>query len=174
MDSQTKASSTSGTMPAAQPSTSSSQRPLFKLTPTPTKHSLLDTDTSDMGMGAVLAQEVENREWVVAYSSSLYKPQQNCRELLAVVVANPPFQALPLQETPDHASLTRLLNFKELRLRWPGNRSATGLGPSPTPDAVCIQNVGAGVHTVCACPPAGWPGTADPSGLSVRPPLESK
>ncbi|KAG8184468.1 hypothetical protein JTE90_002315 [Oedothorax gibbosus] len=53
---------------------------------------ILDTDASKEGIGAVLSQEVDGKERVIAYfSKSLSKPERNyCvtrKELLAIVKA---------------------------------------------------------------------------------------
>ncbi|KAJ8375687.1 hypothetical protein SKAU_G00062670 [Synaphobranchus kaupii] len=83
---------------------------------------IVDTDASNTGVGAVLSQEDEDGERVVAYySRALGKAERNyCvtrRELLAVVRALHHVR-LYLQGShfllrTDHASLTWLLNFKD-------------------------------------------------------------
>ncbi|KAJ8346684.1 hypothetical protein SKAU_G00280850 [Synaphobranchus kaupii] len=83
---------------------------------------IVDTDASNTGVGAVLSQEDEDGERVVAYySRALGKAQRNyCvtrRELLAVVRAlhhfRPYLQGSHFLLRTDHASLTWLLNFKD-------------------------------------------------------------
>ncbi|KAJ8333758.1 hypothetical protein SKAU_G00410770 [Synaphobranchus kaupii] len=82
---------------------------------------IVDTDASNTGVGAVLSQEDEDGERVVAYySRALGKAECNyCvtrRELLAVVRAlhhfRPYLQGSHFRLRTDHASLTWLLNFK--------------------------------------------------------------
>ena len=113
--------------------------------PRPSRPFIMDTDASNVGIGAVLAQKGEDRERAVAYFiRSLSKPQRNyCvdrRELLAVVEALRPFRRYLYWKRfllrTDRASL----NFKEPRrsgglVDW----STTGLwlwdpapgGPTP-------------------------------------------
>ncbi|KAJ8357694.1 hypothetical protein SKAU_G00204880 [Synaphobranchus kaupii] len=83
---------------------------------------IVDTDASNTGVGAVLSQEDEDGERVVAYySRALGKAERNyCvtrRELLAVVRAlhhfRPYLQGSHFLLRTDHASLTWLLNFKD-------------------------------------------------------------
>ncbi|KAJ8359452.1 hypothetical protein SKAU_G00159770 [Synaphobranchus kaupii] len=83
---------------------------------------IVDTDASNTGLGAVLSQEDEDGERVVAYySRALGKAERNyCvtrRELLAVVRAlhhfRPYLQGSHFLLRTDHASLTWLLNFKD-------------------------------------------------------------
>ncbi|KAJ8376187.1 hypothetical protein SKAU_G00067670 [Synaphobranchus kaupii] len=83
---------------------------------------IVDTDASNTGVGAVLSQEDEDGEQVVAYySRALGKAERNyCvtrRELLAVVRAlhhfRPYLQGSHFLLRTDHASLTWLLNFKD-------------------------------------------------------------
>ncbi|RVE60508.1 hypothetical protein OJAV_G00181480 [Oryzias javanicus] len=83
---------------------------------------ILDTDASNVGVGAVLSQLDETGERVVAYySCSLSRPERNyCvtrRELLAVILAVRHFRPYILgtrfRLRTDHASLTWLLNFKQ-------------------------------------------------------------
>ena len=82
----------------------------------------MDTDASDVGLGAVLSKWGAGGERVVTYySRSLSRPEHNyCvtrRELLPVVESFKHFrpylygQRLLLRK--DHASLTWLLSFKE-------------------------------------------------------------
>ncbi|KAJ8352284.1 hypothetical protein SKAU_G00237600 [Synaphobranchus kaupii] len=83
---------------------------------------IVDTDASNTGVGAVLSQEDEDGERVVAYySRALGKAERNyCvtrRELLAVVRAlhhfRPYLQGSHFLLRTDHASLTWLLTFKD-------------------------------------------------------------
>ncbi|XP_041929087.1 uncharacterized protein LOC121693610 [Alosa sapidissima] len=89
--------------------------------PDPRLPFILDTDASDVGVGAVLSQAGEQGEQVVAYfSRSLDRAEKNyCmtrRELLAVVAVRH-FRTYLYGKRfllrTDHASLTLLLNFKE-------------------------------------------------------------
>ncbi|KAG8172455.1 hypothetical protein JTE90_004429 [Oedothorax gibbosus] len=89
--------------------------------PEPDKMFILDTDASKEGIGAVLSQEVDGKERVIAYfSKSLSKPERNyCvtrKELLAIVKAVEHFHhylyGRRFLVKTDHASLTWLLNFK--------------------------------------------------------------
>lgn len=84
---------------------------------------ILDTDASDVGIGAVLSQRQSNgSERVIAYASrTLSRPERRyCvtrRELLAVVTFIQQFRPYLLgrefQLRTDHGSLTWLTNFKE-------------------------------------------------------------
>ena len=84
---------------------------------------ILDTDASDMGIGAVLSQcQKDGLEHVIAYGSrTLSRPEQRyCvtrRELLAVVSFVQHFRPYLLGREfllrTDHGSLTWLTNFKE-------------------------------------------------------------
>ncbi|XP_042073272.1 uncharacterized protein LOC121813519 [Haplochromis burtoni] len=82
---------------------------------------IVDTDASNVGVGAVLSQQDEAGERVVAYfSRALGRAERNyCvtrRELLAVVLAVRHFQpylhGCRFLLRTDHVSLTWLLNFK--------------------------------------------------------------
>ncbi|KAJ8367401.1 hypothetical protein AAFF_G00320280 [Aldrovandia affinis] len=82
---------------------------------------IVDTDTSNVGVGVVLSQEDSDGERAVAYYSGvLSRAEQNCcvtcRELLAVVKALKHFRPYPqgshFRLRTDHTSLTWLLNLK--------------------------------------------------------------
>ncbi|GBO12341.1 Retrovirus-related Pol polyprotein from transposon 297 [Araneus ventricosus] len=86
------------------------------------KDFILDTDASNEGIGAVLSQNIENEERVIAYfSKSLGKPERNyCvtrKELLSIVKSIEHFHHYLYGQKfllrTDHASLRWLLNFKE-------------------------------------------------------------
>ncbi|GBN88061.1 Retrovirus-related Pol polyprotein from transposon 297 [Araneus ventricosus] len=86
------------------------------------KDFILDTDTSNEGIGAVLYQNIGNVERVIAYfSKSLGKPEINyCvtrKELLAIAKSIKHFYHYIYGRKfllwTDHASLRWLLNFKE-------------------------------------------------------------
>lgn len=83
---------------------------------------IVDTDASNVGVGAVLSQGGEGEERAVAYfSRALSRAEKNyCvtrRELLAVVLAvrhfRPYLHGNRFLLRTDHASLTWLLNFKQ-------------------------------------------------------------
>lgn len=84
---------------------------------------VLDTDASEMGIGAVLSQlQEDGSERVIAYGSRvLTRPERRyCvtrKELLAVVTYVQHFRSYLLghefQLRTDHGSLTWLANFKE-------------------------------------------------------------
>ncbi|GFY08216.1 hypothetical protein TNCV_1356271 [Trichonephila clavipes] len=85
------------------------------------KQFILDTDASHESIEAVLSQEIEGQERVIAYfSKCLSKPERNyCvtrKELLAIVKAvehfHPYLYGRRFLLRTDHASLTWLLNFK--------------------------------------------------------------
>ena len=83
---------------------------------------ILDTDASDMGLGAVLSQLQEGREKVLSYASrTLTKPERNyCvtrRELLAIIFGLRKFRHYLLGRNvkirTDHAALKWVMAFKE-------------------------------------------------------------
>ncbi|GFR13365.1 retrovirus-related Pol polyprotein from transposon 17.6 [Trichonephila clavata] len=85
------------------------------------KQFILDTDASHKSIGAVLSQEIDGQERVIAYfSKCLSRPERNyCvtrKELLAIVKAvehfHPYLYGRRFLLRTDHASLTWLLNFK--------------------------------------------------------------
>jgi len=91
---------------------------------------ILDTDASNIGIGAVLSQRQEGKEKVIAYYSRvLNKPEKNyCvtrRELLAIVDSLKFFRHYLLGRKflirTDHVSLKWLMSFRELEgqlARW--------------------------------------------------------
>ena len=90
--------------------------------PDPSKQYILDTDASGYGVGAVLSQEQEGKERVIAfYSKTLSPPEKNyCvtrRELLATVKAikhfRPYLYGQKFRLRTDHASLRWLCRRKE-------------------------------------------------------------
>ncbi|GFV02365.1 retrovirus-related Pol polyprotein from transposon 297 [Trichonephila clavipes] len=98
--------------------------------PQPDKSFILDTDASNESVGAVLSQEIDSQERVVAYwSKCLSKPERNyCvtrKELLAIVktiehIHHYLYGQKFLLRT-DHASLTWLMNFRNTEgqvARW--------------------------------------------------------
>ncbi|GFX31607.1 retrovirus-related Pol polyprotein from transposon 412 [Trichonephila clavipes] len=85
------------------------------------KQFILDTDASHENIGAVLSQNIDGQERVIAYfSKCLSKPERNyCvtrKDLLAIVKAvehfHPYLYGRRFLLRTDHASLTGLLNFK--------------------------------------------------------------
>ncbi|GFV74364.1 retrovirus-related Pol polyprotein from transposon 297 [Trichonephila clavipes] len=98
--------------------------------PQPDKPFILDTDASNERVGAVLSQEIDGQERVVAYwSKCLSKPERNyCvtrKELLAIVKAIEHFHHYLYGQKfllrTDHASLTGLMNFRNTEgqvARW--------------------------------------------------------
>ncbi|KAJ7998033.1 hypothetical protein DPEC_G00218340 [Dallia pectoralis] len=101
--------------------TSLCQSPVLT-TPDPGGEFVLDTDASNEGLGAVLAQGTAKGERVIAYYSRTFsRPEKNyCvtqRELLAVVEAVNQFKhylcCLKFLIRTDHASLKWLLSFRE-------------------------------------------------------------
>ena len=96
-----------------------------------TKPFILDTDASDIGIGAVLSQfDVNGRERVNAYASrTLSKPERRycvtIKELLSVVTFIRYFRSFLLRQKftlrTDHGSLTWLSKFKQPKgqlARW--------------------------------------------------------
>ncbi|KAI2646047.1 Retrovirus-related Pol polyprotein [Labeo rohita] len=90
--------------------------------PDPRLPFILDTDASNVGLGAILSQDGEKGERVIAYYSRAFnRAERNyCvtrRELLAVVEAVSHFRhhlcGLPFVIRTDHASLHWLLSFRE-------------------------------------------------------------
>nr|XP_013996221.1 unnamed protein product [Salmo salar] len=98
--------------------------------PDPNRPFILDTDASNEGLGAVLAQRGPDGEHVVAYYSRTFDKAEKryCvtrRELLAVVAAVRHFKyylgGLPFVVRTDHSALQWLLSFKEPKgqiARW--------------------------------------------------------
>ena len=95
--------------------------PVLKF-PKPEAPFVLDTDASLTGIGAVLSQVIDGREYVLGYASrTLSKTERNyCttrRELLAVKHFvqhfRPYLYGREFTIRTDHASLTWLLNFKD-------------------------------------------------------------
>ncbi|GFQ93901.1 retrovirus-related Pol polyprotein from transposon 17.6 [Trichonephila clavata] len=85
------------------------------------KQFILDTDASCESIGAVLSEEIDGQERVIAYfSKCLSRPERNycvtSKKLLAIVKAmehfHPYLYGRRFLLRTDHASLTWLLNFK--------------------------------------------------------------
>lgn len=83
---------------------------------------ILDTDASDVGIGAVLSQNIDGVEKVVAYYSTTHTPQEKNysvtrKELLAIVKAVKHFKhylyGCQFTLRTDHGSLRWLYNFKQ-------------------------------------------------------------
>ncbi|GBM35011.1 Retrovirus-related Pol polyprotein from transposon 297 [Araneus ventricosus] len=82
---------------------------------------ILDADSSNEGIGAVLSQKIGNEECVIAYfNNSLGKPERNYvtrKELLDIVKSIEHFHhylyGRKFLLRTDHASLRWLLNFRE-------------------------------------------------------------
>ena len=90
--------------------------------PTPDGKFIIDTDASEKGIGAVLSQEQNGQEKVIAYfSRTLSRTKQNyCvtrRELLAMVKGIEHFHyylyGRRFTLRTDHASLRWFLNFRQ-------------------------------------------------------------
>lgn len=90
--------------------------------PHPNRQFVLDTDASNVGVGAVLSQLEDGTERVIAYYSQVLKQAElnycvTRKELLAVVKAVGHFHHYLYGKhfllRTDHASLTWLLNFKK-------------------------------------------------------------
>jgi hypothetical protein len=90
--------------------------------PLPEGRFILDTDASNCAMGAVLSQEQEGKEVVIAYGSIVFsKSEKNyCvtrRELLAIVYFTEHFRHFlkgrNFKLRTDHNSLRWLFSFKE-------------------------------------------------------------
>ena len=85
-------------------------------------HYILDTDGSDIGLGAILSQVQDGEERVIAYASrTLQKPEKNYettrKELFAVVFGLKQFKQYllgrPISIRVDHAALTWLRRTPE-------------------------------------------------------------
>ena len=90
--------------------------------PTETGPYVLDTDTSNFGLGGVLSQVQDNQECVVAYCSHALRPSQRCycttkREMLAAVAMCIQFRSYlrgaKFTLRTDHKSLVWLHRFKD-------------------------------------------------------------
>ncbi|GFX69652.1 retrovirus-related Pol polyprotein from transposon opus [Trichonephila clavipes] len=94
------------------------------------KQLILDTDATHESIGAVLSQEIDGQERIIAYFTKyLSKPERNYyvtrKELLVIIKAvehfHPYLYGRRFLLRTDHASLTWLLNFKNLKVqiaRW--------------------------------------------------------
>ena len=124
---------------------------------------VLDTDASDLSVGAELSQIQDGQERIVAFGSSVLSPQQRkyCttrKELLAVVTFTRRYRHYLLGRKfilrTDHNSLTWLLSFKDIQgqlARWieelsqydmevqhrPGKHHSNADGLSRIPDSLC-------------------------------------
>lgn len=108
-----------------------SQAPVLPY-PDPTRPYVLDCDASAEGVGAVLSQEKEGKEWVVAYFSKKFTPPERnyCvtrKELLAVVKSvdhfHPYLYGARFKVRTDHAALRWLKTLKNPEgqlARWIG------------------------------------------------------
>ena len=133
--------------------------------PTETGQYILDTDTSNFGLGGVLSQIQDDVERVVAYCSRVLRSSQRryCttkREMLAAVAMCIQFQSYlrgaKFTLRTDHKSLVWLHRFKDtegMMARWlhalqqfqlsiihrPGNDHGNADGLSRAPSSLCRQ-----------------------------------
>jgi phospholipid-translocating ATPase len=91
--------------------------------PQPGERFIMDTDTSNFGIGGVLSQLQDKQERIIAYyGKTLNKAERNycvtCQELLAIVRTlehfHKYFYGQEFHPRMDHSLLTWLLNFKNL------------------------------------------------------------